>query len=172
MTGWDGEAMVVSPTQTRAAGPPVAAWVLWTLSLLFVLRVVGQVLVEFFGATFLPSSPEWYSGLLPYWLLLPVQIVILLWMARINLGVTLRRGYFTVPHPSLGRLLLIGSALYVAVMVARYFISGNAHPERRFWPPGSIPIVFHFVLAGYLYTLSRLALRPLTAGPQEEAEHA
>lgn len=165
--------MVVSTTPTRAARAiPPAAWVLWGLSGLFLLRVVGQVLVEFFGATFLPPSPEWYSGLLPYWLLLPVQILILIWMARINLGVTRRRGFFTVPHPHLGRFLLIGSALYVAVMVARYFISGKAHPERRFWPPGSIPIVFHFVLAAYLYTLSRLARRPIAARWQEEADHA
>jgi hypothetical protein len=48
-------------------------------------------------------------------------------------------------------------------MVIRYFVSGNLHPERRFWPPGSLPIVFHFVLAGYLYVLSRLARRPIMA---------
>lgn len=165
--------MVVSPTRRAATGaPPSAAWVLWGLSGLFLLRVVGQVLVEFLGVTFLPPSPEWYSGLLPYWLLLPVQILILVWMAWMNQGVTLRRGFFTVPHPSLGRFLLIGSALYVAAMVARYVISGNAHPERRFWPPGSLPIVFHFVLAGYLYTLSRLARRPMAAAdrPEETAD--
>jgi hypothetical protein len=163
--------MVIRTTPTRADGPPPTAWVLWGLSGLFLLRVVGQVLVEFFGVTFLPPSPEWYSGLLPYWLLLPVQVLILVWMARINRGVMLRRGFFTAPHPRLGRCLLIGSALYVAVMVARYFISGNAHPERRFWPPGSLPIIFHFVLAAYLYVLSRLARCPIAAsGRQEEAD--
>ena len=35
------------------------------------------------------------------------------------------------------------------------------HPERRFWPPGSIPILFHFVLAAYVYTLSRMARHPI-----------
>jgi hypothetical protein len=141
--------------------PPPSAWILWTLSTLFLLRVVGQVVVEFFDVTFLPPSPEWYSGLLPYPLLLPVQLLILLGMAQINSAVTRRRGFFATPHPRLGRFLLIVSILYAAVMLARYFISGQMHPERRFWPRGSIPIVFHFVLAGYLYVLSRVARRPI-----------
>jgi hypothetical protein len=48
-------------------------------------------------------------------------------------------------------------------MAARYVISGQLHPDRRLWPPGSIPIVFHFVLAGYLCVLSRLAGRGMHA---------
>ena len=48
----------------------------------------------------------------------------------------------------------------VTQSMLRYFISGHLHPARRLWPPGSIPIVFHFVLAAYLYTLSRLARQP------------
>jgi hypothetical protein len=134
---------------------------LWSLSALFLLRVVGQVLVQFCGATWLPPAPEWYSGLLPYPVLLPVQIVILLWMAGINTDVLRQRGFFINSHPRLGRGLLIASGLYVTVMVVRYFVSGSLHPERRFWPPGSIPILFHFVLAAYVYTLSRLARHPI-----------
>jgi hypothetical protein len=139
------------------------AWILWFLSFLFLLRVVGQVLVEFLDVRFLPPSPEWYSGLLPYPLLLPVQVVILLLMARINRQVTVRRGFFTEPHCRLGWFLLVGSLLYALVMLVRYFVSGEMHPERRFWPPGSIPILFHFVLAGYLSVLSHLARNPLPA---------
>jgi hypothetical protein len=48
-------------------------------------------------------------------------------------------------------------------MILRYFVSGYLHPERRFWPPGSLPILFHFVLAAYLFVLSRLARRPVVA---------
>jgi hypothetical protein len=136
-------------------------WLLWSLSTLFLLRMVGQVVVEFFHVTFLPPSPEWYSGLLPYPLLLPTQLVILIWMARVNTSITRRRGFFTAPHPRLGRFLLIASVLYAGGMVVRYVISGQMHPERRFWPPGSLPIVFHFVLAAYLYVLSRLARCPI-----------
>jgi hypothetical protein len=150
----------------RTAHPaPREARILWGLSALFLLRVVGQVLVEFFHVTFLPPSPEWYSGLLPYPLLLPTQLVILIWMVRVNTGVTIRRGFFTAPRPRLGRFLVIASVLYAGVMVIRYFISGHIHPERRFWPPGSIPILFHFVLAAYLYALSRLARYPIAPDP-------
>jgi hypothetical protein len=46
-------------------------------------------------------------------------------------------------------------------MVVRYLISGELHPERRWWPPGSIPIVFHLVLASYVATLARICRRPM-----------
>ena len=137
-----------------------ASWeitLLWVLSGLFLARVIGQVLVAFFHVTFLPPMPEWYSGLLPYPALLPSQILILAFMAKVNLDATRRQGYFMTPHPKVGKLLLGAAILYAAVMVVRYFVSGQLHPERRFWPPGSIPIVFHFVLAGYVYVMSRLA---------------
>lgn len=130
--------------------------VLWVLSGLFFLRVLGQVLVEFFGVRGLPPSPEWYSGLLPYPVLLPVQILILGIMAYINAGAT-RARLFTRDQPNRGKVLIVLSILYVAIMIIRYFVSGSMHPERRLWPPGSLPIVFHFVLAGYLYTLGSLS---------------
>ena len=152
----------VAPAQTIHSVPR-EAWILWSLSLLFLLRVVGQILVEFLHVTFLPPSLEWYSGLLPYPLLLPTQLVILIWMARINTGVTFRRGFFTAPHPYLSRFLLIASILYAGGMAARYFISGHMHPERASWPPGSVPIAFHFVLAAYLYILSRMARCPIAS---------
>jgi hypothetical protein len=161
---WERQTSAIRVISARAAtAVPREAWFLWSLSALFLLRVVGQVLVEFSGVTFLPPSREWYSGLLPYSLLLPVQIGILLWMAWMNAGVTLRRGFFTRPHPWLGGFLLVFCVLYAGGMAIRYFVSGQLHPERRFWPPGSLPIVFHFVLAAYLYVLSRLAGRPVAA---------
>ena len=134
-----------------------AAMLLWILTGLFLGRVVGQILVAFFGVRFLPPMPEWYSGLLPYPLLLPVQIALLAWMFYLNRGVA--QGHiFAAPRPGLGRFLLAFSVLYALFMLARYFISGSLHPERRWWPPGSIPIVFHWILASYVWTLGRLAL--------------
>ncbi len=131
---------------------------LWVLSGLFFARVVGQVLVEFAGVRFLPPSGEWFSGLLPYPILLPVQAAILCGMGFVNIGVGCGR-LFSEPNPRLGRFLLIASIVYAGVMLVRFFVSGTLHPERRFWPPGSLPIVFHIVLAAYLLTLSRLAAR-------------
>jgi len=127
--------------------------VLWTLSLLFLLRVLGQVLVVFVGVDWLPASAEWYSGLLAYPFLLPAQIVILAFMVRLNLQASRGTGYLAAPHPRLARALLAFAAVYAAVMVVRYVISGSLHPERRLLPPGTIPIVFHCVLASYVALL-------------------
>lgn len=144
----------------------IASWevtALWVLSALFLARVVGQMLVHFLHVGFLPPMPEWYSGLMPYPYLLPSQFLILAFMAKVNWDVSRRRGFFMTPHPRLGQALFVFCLLYAGVMVVRYFVSGQLHPERRFWPPGSIPIVFHFVLAGYLYVMSRLARKPAEA---------
>jgi len=133
--------------------------VLWALSALFLARVLGQVLVVLAGVEWLPAAGEWYSGLLPYPLLLPVQVAILGLMARINLQAGRGRGYLSARRPRLGRALLAFAAVYALVMVVRYVVSGRLHPERRLLPPGVIPIVFHWVLAAYLAVLGRLALR-------------
>lgn len=132
--------------------------VLWALSLLFLLRVVGQALVVFAGVEWLPAASEWYSGLLPYPLLLPAQIAILALMARLNTQASRGRGYLAVRRPRLGRALLAFAALYTSVMVVRYVVSGTLNPERRLLPPGVIPILFHWVLAAYLAVLGILAL--------------
>lgn len=136
-------------------GYPVA---LWVLTGLFFLRVVGQVLVAFFAVRTLPPMAEWYSGLLPYPILLPVQLVMLAVMARINGNISRGAGLFARPRPKLGRLLGWVSVLYAAAMVLRYVLTMALHPERR-WLHGTIPIVFHWVLAGYLWTLGRYHAR-------------
>ena len=128
---------------------------------LFRQVLMGQAFVEFAGVTTLPPSGDWSSGLVPYPLLLVLQIVILGAMARLNAGVTLRRGFFTRQHPRLGTGLAGFAAVYAAVMIARYLVSGQLHPQRRFWPPATIPVAFHLVLAGYLYALSRICRRPV-----------
>ncbi len=43
-------------------------------------------------------------------------------------------------------------------MVLRYVLTMALHSERR-WLHGTIPIVFHWVLAGYLWTLGRYHAR-------------
>jgi hypothetical protein len=52
-----------------------AAVVLTVLTLVFLARVAGQALVVFFGVTWLPPPDSWYSGLLPYPLLLPTHAI-------------------------------------------------------------------------------------------------
>ncbi|MGH7165664.1 MAG: hypothetical protein ACREIS_09105, partial [Nitrospiraceae bacterium] len=81
------------------------AVILWGLASLFFLRVLGQVLVAFFDVSVLPPMQEWYSGLLPYPLLLPVQVLILGLQAKVNWDFSRGVGWAVMPRPSLGRFL-------------------------------------------------------------------
>jgi len=124
------------------------------LALAFFGRVLGQVLVAAFAPAFLPSMEEWYSGLLPYPLLLPTQIAILLFQLGVSRQLWTGSGLLVQKRPALGSALKWFALVYFVVMVARYVISMVVFPERR-WLGGTIPIFFHWVLALYLYLLSR-----------------
>jgi hypothetical protein len=54
-----------------------------------------------------------------------------------------------------GRYIRWFSYIYCAGMIVRYGLTMFLHPERR-WFSGTIPIWFHFVLAAFLYTYSRV----------------
>ena len=64
------------PEHTAPVARRRLALLLWMLSLLFGARVLGQALVEFAGVTWLPAMEAWYSGLVPYGVLLPAQMLI------------------------------------------------------------------------------------------------
>jgi hypothetical protein len=137
---------------------PYAA-ILGALAALFFLRVAGQALVAFAGTPGLPPMGEWYSGLLPYPLLLPAQIGILGLLGWICADFARGDGYWVRPRPRLGRWLARASYLYVAAMLVRYVATMALHPERRWLGTGTIPVVFHWVLASYLFTLARFHTR-------------
>jgi len=124
---------------------------LWVLTFLFFLRVVGQVLVVCCQVGWLPPMEHWYSGLLAYPPLLVSQIVILGLQWKVNTDWGRQRGWFAVPHPRVGKGLQWFSYVYASAMVVRYIITMSLYPERRWLGEGTIPIVFHLVLAAYLY---------------------
>jgi len=117
---------------------------LWLLPGLFLLRVLGQVYVGIYSPAWLPPWSEWYSGLLPYPLLLPSQILLLMWMAVISYDNTQRSGMFLVESSTVRIRLRWIAALYALVMLVRYVLTMK----------GVIPIVFHWVLAAYIATLT------------------
>ena len=125
------------------------------LAFLFFLRVAGQALVAFAGVTVLPPMSEWYSGLLPYPLLFPVQLAILGAQVKLSWDFAQGRGRLVTPRPRLGRALVAAAVLYFAVMLVRYVLTMAWYPERRWLGTGTIPIVFHWVLAAYLLVLGR-----------------
>ena len=132
----------------RVVTPPAssAAVVLTALTLLFLARVVGQVLVVFVGVAWLPPVESWYSGLLPYPVLLPAQLVILAAQAVLDRAAWTGRAWLLRPRPDAARRLRWFSYLYALAMAVRWAVTGTH----------GIPVVFHWVLAAYLYTLAGL----------------
>src|SRR5690348_9335507 len=140
-----------------------AIWLL-ALLLLFGLRVAGQMLVAFAGVTFLPPMEEWYSGLLPYPYLLPTQFVIIFLFGKLCLDLFRGYGFFAVPRRGLASFLRVFGTIYLVVMVIRYVLRMSLYPPER-WTGGSIPIFFHWVLAGFL-----LVWASFNAAPQLRSE--
>lgn len=130
------------------------AVLLGTLAMAFLGRVLGQVMAALYAPPWLPPMEEWYSGLLPYPVLLPIQILILGLQLEISRQLWRGRGPLTEVRPRLGAGLQWLSLVYFLAMVARYVVTMTLFPERR-WLGGAIPIFFHWVLAAYLYLLSR-----------------
>jgi hypothetical protein len=138
--------------------PPLYPALLAGLTFLFVLRVLGQLAVALFEPSWLPPFERWYSGLMPYPLLLPTQLLMVAAMIKIVADVARGSGLFVRLGPRIGRFLVWCSYAYAAGMVVRYVITMSLHPELR-WFTGTIPIWFHLVLAAFLCTLGRYQVR-------------
>ena len=108
------------------------------LCLLFVARVVGQFLVVVWQPPWLPPMSAWMSGVMPYRYLLPSQLAI------VALQVFMIRQVMEAAPAN--RALIVGifvfASLYAAAMVVRFFV--KRYPL--------IPILFHWVLAAFLFT--------------------
>jgi hypothetical protein len=127
--------------------PATAASYLVLLLALFVVRVAGQVLVARRAPAWLPPMREW--NLVPYRLLLPIQLVFVAVMAAVATGVASGSGVLGDRHHSLGVFLIGLGVAYAGSMAVRYAVRMRRRPDQR-WFGGAIPIVFHVVLAGYL----------------------
>lgn len=137
--GWNG-----------SVEPAYIAPALWLFSGLFVLRVVGQVLVAIRPQPWLPPMEQW--NFVPYPILLPIQLVFIVVMLWIDLAFTWETGISIATNPGFGRFLIAFSAVYALAMPIRYVVRMRRRPDQR-WFGGTIPMIFHIVLASYLYTL-------------------
>jgi hypothetical protein len=131
------------------------------LTLLFLGRVLGQALVTFLPVHWLPATHEWHSGLMPYPILLTIQLLMLVIMIKISWDIRRGSGFFARGRPSWSGYLVGFSAIYAGAMVLRYILTMIFLPEMR-WFGGTIPIVFHFVLAAFLFTWGRFQSQPPT----------
>jgi hypothetical protein len=95
---------------------------------------------------------EW--NLMPYRALLPIQLAILAVMGVIEVGLFRESGPLAGREQWLGRFLLGFSVVYAAAMAVRYVVRMRRRPEAR-WFGGTIPIVFHVVLAAFVLTWGR-----------------
>ena len=125
------------------------------LSGLFLLRVIGQLLVARRRVRWLPPMAQWQSGLLPYPALVAAQGAILALQTTIEIQAFRGHGGLVWPRRRFSRVLRWLSRVYGAAMVFRYGLTMRRYPERR-WFGQTIPIVFHCVLATYLFLYSRI----------------
>lgn len=135
-----------------------AAGLLFLLTILFAVRVVGQALVWRGATNRLPAMSEWFSGLIPYPRLLVIQAVMLTLMSLVVIAVSLDL-LIAEPRPIAGTVLLVVAWPYGLSMPVRYGVRMWRHPEAR-WTGRTIPIVFHVVLACWLFVLGSY-LRPV-----------
>src|SRR5437870_1652347 len=124
---------------------------LWTFTILLIGRVAGQIVVAWRAQRWLPPMEQWQSGLLPYPALLAGQAVVLTLMIWIAVDFSSAAGFWAVPRPRLGAVALWWSAAYFGAMVARYVIWMARRPDQR-WLGGTIPIVFHSLVAAFQWT--------------------
>ena len=137
--------------RSEAADRPAASAVfLGVFTALFVVRVAGQLVVLRYGPSWLPPMWEW--NFVPYRALLPVQAVFVAVMLLVDVALLSAPNAFAQPRPQLGAVLIYGSYAYWAAMAARYARRMLRRPEQR-WFGGAIPIVFHCVLAAFVFIL-------------------
>jgi hypothetical protein len=123
--------------------------ILWVCTGSFLLRVLGQLEIALIAPVWLPTMEQWYSGLLPYPLLLPAQILILMLMTGLTVTEMHR------PDDARRReWLRVVSLLYFTAMVVRLVVQFMRGAEDVI-AAGGIPVAFHWVLALFLLVLSR-----------------
>jgi hypothetical protein len=131
--------------------PTVYSVFLWIFTVLLIGRVAGQLLVATSAPRWLPPMEQWQSGLVSYPVLVVVQAVVLVLMIWISVDFSRGSGFWIAPHPRLGLTTLVWSYAYFAAMVIRYIVRMARRPDQR-WLGGTIPIVFHAVVAAFQWT--------------------
>jgi hypothetical protein len=134
--------------------------VLWLFTALLTGRVLGQLMVAVAAPGWLPPMQHWQSGLVPYPVLLACQAVVLGLMVSISIDFSRGAGFWMAPHPRLGPAVLWWSYLYLGAMLARYVIRMARRPDER-WLGGTIPIIFHSVVAAFQWTFGAYHITPL-----------
>ena len=144
--------------QAGPVGSRAHAALLWSLTLLFASRVLGQALQRWWPQPYLPPFSAFQGSGLNFPVLLSAQVIILAMMVR----AASRVGAGTLnPSPGQSRFLTVFGALYMAGSVLRIVI-GLVVPNAPQWFKVWIPAFFHVVLAGFVITLALYCRRVLS----------
>jgi uncharacterized protein len=114
--------------------------------ILFLFRVVAQLIQKFYDLPFLPPFEAWHSGALAYHWLLASQIMIIVVMSWTCAGFASGR---ILARRKLGVWLLALGGIYFAVMIFR-LIAGITFATDHIWLGAHIPAFFHIVLASFV----------------------
>ena len=122
------------------------ACLLGLLAMLFVGRVVAQLIQYFQPVDVLPTFDEWQSGALPYGALVMLQLAIVAGQVLVMRAVS--RGRRLLPR-EWRQTVSAFAVMYLAVMVFR-LIAGLTFADGGGWLDARLPTIFHLVLAAYL----------------------
>jgi hypothetical protein len=126
---------------------------LWLCLAVFLVRVLGQFEVLLHAPPWLPPFEAWSSGLIPYSMLLPIQVLLIAWMAVIASDRSRGDGLFRVRDPHKRTVLRGLAAVYAASMMVRLLVT-LALPPHTLLDRGLIPVVAHWALAVFMYLVA------------------
>ena len=116
------------------------------LLLLFLFRVVAQLIQALAPVSFLPPFETWQSGALPYPALVAFQVVILAVCTHVVRGVLSGR---VGRSSKMGKRLVVVGWIYLIAMAIRLLVGLTIAPAH-FWFGAIVPTLFHLVLAAFV----------------------
>jgi uncharacterized protein len=131
--------------------PAPYADALWIFTILLAGRVAGQLVVAWRAPRWLPPMEQWQSGLVRYPVLVFWQGVVLALMTWTSADFTRGAGFWMAPPAGMGTTATSIAYGYFTAMVVRYAVRMRRRPDQR-WLGGTIPIMFHSVVAAFLWT--------------------
>ncbi|MGH9324969.1 MAG: hypothetical protein ACRD3V_34445 [Vicinamibacteria bacterium] len=133
---------------------------LWLLTTLFAVRVLGQALQKWVPQPYLPPFDAFQGSNLPYSVLLSSQLAILALMGYLSSRV---QAGMLRPSRRTGTVLRWAGALYMLAALGRIAI-GVLVPDAPPWFRAWISACFHVVLASFVLLVSVDHLRPSRLG--------
>ena len=124
---------------------------IWTslLTLLFLFRVLAQLLERFVDIPLIPNFDQWHSSTLPYPVLVCFQVGILYYMIRTILKIMNNDINFSLQK---SRVYLTIGLLYFTSMIIRHILGLTLY-SHTVWFTSFLSIYFHYILAAFLILL-------------------